>query len=79
MINVEVKSYIDLQQYCPDLKIGKPLVKVLTHKTKLGDLLVELKLPEEEKTAFVNGMWKEENYVLKDGDKITIFPAIGGG
>ena len=80
MINVEVRSYANLQQYSPNLKIGEPLVMVLNHETKLKDLLEELKLPKEEaNTVFVNGKWEGEHYILRDGDKIFIFPSIGGG
>lgn len=80
MINIEVRSYANLQQYSPNLKIGEPLVMVLNHETKLKDLLEELKLPKEEvNTVFVNGKWEGEHYILRDGDKIFIFPAIGGG
>lgn len=80
MITVEVRCYANLQQYCPDLKIAEPLVKVLNHETKLEDLLDEIRLPREDaNTVFVNGRWEEESYLLRDGDKIIIFPPIGGG
>ncbi len=45
-----------------------------------GNLFKKLKVPREEiKTTFVNGKWEEDNYFLKDGDRIGIFPPIGGG
>ena len=80
MITIEVRSYAALQQYNPKLKIGDPLAMGLNNETKLEDLLAELKLPKEEaNTVFVNGRWEGEHYILRDGDKIFIFPPIGGG
>ncbi|MCL0091886.1 MoaD/ThiS family protein [Dehalococcoidales bacterium] len=78
MITVEVRLYASLQKY--SLRRDEPLVIRLNDKAKLGDLLDELKIPKEEiKVALVNSKWEEENYLLQDGDRIGIFPPIGGG
>lgn len=80
MIEVEVRLYATLRKYHSDLGIGEPFVIALDDKAKLGNLLDELKIPKEEiKAAFVNGKWEEESYLLRDGDRIGIFPPIGGG
>ena len=80
MLTVEVRLYAALRKYHPSLGIGEPLVITLDDKAKLGNLLDELKLPKEEiKAVFVNGKWEEESYPLRDGDRIGIFPPIGGG
>ncbi|MCL0057672.1 MoaD/ThiS family protein [Dehalococcoidales bacterium] len=78
MITVEVRLYASLRKY--SLRRDEPLVIRLDDKAKLGDLLDELKIPKEEiKVALVNSKWEEENYLLRDGDRIGIFPPIGGG
>lgn len=80
MIKTEVRLYATLRKYHSELGIGEPLVLTLDGKAKLGNLLDELKIPKEEiKTIFVNGKWEEESYLLQDGDRIGIFPPIGGG
>ena len=80
MITIEVRLYATLRKYYPSLGIGEPLVMALDDKAKLGNLLNELKLPKEEvKMALVNGKWEDENYLLRDGDRIGIFSPIGGG
>ena len=80
MITIEVRLYATLRKYYPSLGIGEPLVMALDDKAKLGNLLNELKLPNEEiKIALVNGKWEEESYLLEDGDRIGLFSPIGGG
>lgn len=80
MITVEVRLYATLLKYRPGLGIGEPFFIKLDDKANLGNLFDELKIPNEEiKVAFVNGRWEAENYVLRDGDRIGIFPPIGGG
>ena len=80
MIEVEVRLYATLRRYRPGLGIGEPFVIALDDKAKLGNLLDELKIPREEiKATFVNGRWEEESCFLQTGDRIGIFPPIGGG
>ncbi len=80
MNTVEVRLYATLRKYYPDLEIGEALAIALNDKTKLGNLLDKLKLPREEITvAIVNGKREEESYLLRDGDRIGIFPLVGGG
>jgi len=80
MITVEVRLYASLGKYHPDLGSGEALIIELGDKTNLGNLLDELVLPKEEVAiAMVNGKREEESYLLRDGDRIGIFPAIAGG
>ena len=80
MNTVEVKLYADLRKYYPNLKISEALTITVDDKAKLGNLLDELKVPRKEITVvLVNGKQEEESYLLQDGDRIGIFPLIGGG
>ena len=46
----------------------------------VGDVLAEVGIPQEEvKIIFVNGRSSEFDTVLVDGDRVGIFPAVGGG
>jgi len=80
MIAVEVRLFASLRKYRPDLGIGECFIITLNDNANLGNLLDELKVPKEEvKAVFVNGRWEEEDYPLRDRDRIGIFPPIGGG
>lgn len=80
MITVEVRLYAGLMKYHPGLGIGEPLVITLDDKAKLGNLLDELMLPKEEVViAMVDGKSEEQSYLLQDGDRVGLFPFIGGG
>lgn len=46
----------------------------------VADLMVELNVPAHEvKLIFVNGVSAEPNRTLVDGDRVGLFPAVGGG
>ncbi|MBO8144249.1 MAG: MoaD/ThiS family protein [Thermodesulfobacterium sp.] len=52
----------------------------LPEGTKVIDVLNLLGIkPEEVAILLVNGMNAEPEYVLKDGDYISLFPPVGGG
>ena len=45
-----------------------------------ADLLARLGVPEGEvKTAFVNNRCRDEDYQLRDGDRVAFFPPVAGG
>lgn len=45
-----------------------------------ADLLTRLGVPEGEvKTAFVNNRCRDEDYQLRDGDRVAFFPPVAGG
>ena len=46
----------------------------------MGELLPLLDLKEEDvKILFINGMHVDLESVIQDGDRVGIFPAVGGG
>ncbi len=48
--------------------------------TALENLLDGLNIPEDEiAIAMVNGNREEEDYLLRDKDRVGLFPLIGGG
>lgn len=45
-----------------------------------SDLLTALHIPENiPKVILVNGMVKKEEYLLQEGDKVSVLPPIDGG
>jgi len=72
---ISVKSYATLRGYQPEdgaLEVEES-ASVNTVLQKLG------LPPEEAKVVFVNGRHASLDQVLKEGDKIALFPAVGGG
>ncbi len=72
---LEVKCYATLAKYQPsnqDFALGP--------QPTLRDLVVFLGIPELElKITFVNGVHVGMEHELHEGDRIGLFPAVGGG
>ncbi len=80
MITVHVKLFATLRQYRPGLGLGEAFPVELPARATVGDLVQKLGLPGDEvKIVFVNGLFRELNHVLADGDELGIFPPVGGG
>ncbi len=63
-----------------NLSSGTPFEVDLPEGATLADLLRALQVPAEEvKITFVNGLAQSEDWQLKDGDEVGIFPPIAGG
>ncbi len=76
-MKVEVNLYANLACYMPYEKRGS--MKISEGAT-IMTLLNQLNVPINDiKLIFLNGIRANVDEVLKDGDKIGIFPAIGGG
>jgi len=80
MNKVEIRLFASLRKYHPSSGDSEAFTMELGDKTSLGNLVDKLKIPRQEiGVLMVNGKWQKENYLLKDGDRIGIFPLIGGG
>ena len=77
---VKVKLFATLRKYLPDLELGSSTEVQVDPDTSIEQLYKNLGIPIEEiKLAYVNGIYREPEYILNDGDEIGIFPPIGGG
>lgn len=73
---VSIKLFATLAGYTPDQHEQYPIASGML----LAELLVELGIPQDEvKIAFVNSRKVTFDTPLKDGDRIGVFPAVGGG
>ncbi len=45
----------------------------------LDDLMIGLELPENTEVVIVNDIYVKPDYLLQDGDRVTIFPFLAGG
>ena len=80
MATVEVRLYASLRKYHPNRGSSEALIIELDDKANLANLVDKLKIPKEEiAITMVNGRQEEKSYLLQEGDRIGLFPLIGGG
>lgn len=73
---IQIKLFATLAARLPahadDYPIGE--------KTSVRDVVQALEIPEKNaKLVFVNGEKRSLDTLLKDGDRLGIFPPVGGG
>lgn len=83
-MQVEVRLFATLRKYLPAREIGEPSLVKLGGAggggAKVSDLLAKLGIPPGEAfVIMVNGRRQELGWTLQDGDRVGIFPPVGGG
>ena len=74
--HVQIKLFATLQRFMP-ASAGNYAIET---GTTIRTLLQELDLPENKaKLIFIDGIKAELTTVLKGGERIGIFPPVGGG
>nr|NJM02052.1 MoaD/ThiS family protein [Desulfobacula sp.] len=76
MINIDLNLFVTLSGYLPE-----------HHKcfeihgdTTVEKLIRDLGIPDElVKLIFINGKRQDRTYRLKQGDRVGLFPPVGGG
>jgi len=77
---IEVRLYATLRRYAPAEAPAGVFSKVVAENTDLGGLLTVVGIkPEQVHLLMVNGTHAELDNVLHDGDRVGLFPPIGGG
>jgi molybdopterin synthase sulfur carrier subunit len=77
---VQVKLFATLRRHYPHLGIGEAMSVELANGATVGQLIERIHLPATEvKVIFVNGIVRQDQHALGDGDQVGIFPAVGGG
>ncbi len=79
-MKVELRLYASLAAFMPEQTGGRSLTMEVSDGTTVRDLLQQLKLPKKEiKVIFLNGVHASDGDILKEGDRVGIFPAVAGG
>ena len=74
--HVEIKLFATLQKFMPAAAENY----TIEEGTSIRTLLRQLDIPEEKaKLIFIDGLKAELTTVLKGGERIGIFPPVGGG
>ncbi len=76
MIKIDLKLFVTLAKYHPH---GGGMHEV-QEGTCVDDLVRALNIPRETvKLIFINGRKAEGDQILADGDRLGLFPPVGGG
>jgi molybdopterin converting factor small subunit len=77
-MQVEVQLYANLRKYAPE---KDPLLLLdLDDGARVSDILRTLRIGEDvELVLLVNGRPGKKDGVLRDGDRIVMFPPVAGG
>lgn len=73
---IQLKLFANLQNFMPPTADNFAIEAGLT----IGDLLTRLDIPEDKiKLVFVDGVRAELTTILDGGERVGIFPPVGGG
>ena len=73
---IQIKLFATLQKFMPESAENY----AIESGTTVRNLIQQLDLPEDKiKLIFVNGVKAELTSALKGGERIGIFPPVGGG
>lgn len=79
-MQVEVRVFSGLEVFIPGTTFGQVIPVRITEGFTGRELLKKLNIPEEKVYTFlVNGAHKNFEVTLNDGDRVSLFPAVGGG
>jgi sulfur-carrier protein len=77
-MKVEVQLFATLRKYGPSCE--GPLAVDLSEGDAVVKMLEALRIPHDvEKVILVNGRPAEPDTVLREGDKVVLFPPVTGG
>ena len=74
--HIQIRLFSTLKRFYPDPKKPYPITPGMSVK----DILNRLKVPFDDiKLVFINGKKADFQTTLKGGERVGIFPPIGGG
>ncbi len=79
-MDIELHLYATLAKYLPTDATSKTAHITLATGQTVQDLITGLGIPENTvKLIFINGVHGKTDTVLKHGDRVGLFPPVGGG
>lgn len=79
-MKIEIHLFASLAKYLPENAKNKTCIIELSDHSVVSDLIKKMKVPDHAiKLIFLNGIHASRSSVLKDGDRVGIFPPVGGG
>ena len=78
-MKIELRLYASLSVYMPEINSATGIVDI-GQGTRIRELLEQLKVPADSvKIIFLNGVHAKGDEILKEGDRIGVFPPVAGG
>ncbi len=79
-MEIEVRLFATFRDYLPAGSSTFSFKKVLDKPTTVREIIDELRLPEQiPKIIIINGNHSTAEYILQNGDVLSIFPPVAGG
>ena len=80
-MRIEVRLYASLARYMPAQGTkGFPEMMEVAEGLTIQELLQQLKVPVDSvKVIFLNGLHASGDQVLRQGDRVGVFPPVAGG
>jgi molybdopterin synthase sulfur carrier subunit len=79
-MEIQLNLYASLNRYLPDNDSRRSRMLKVREGTRVQDLLDQIKIPMDVvKIIFVNGVHASGETILKDGDRLGVFPPVAGG
>ncbi|MBT8358417.1 MAG: MoaD/ThiS family protein [Desulfobacterales bacterium] len=79
-MKVEVNLYATLKKYMNKETFGQSSTIDADDGLCVEDMIQQLKIPSDlVKLIFINGVHGKRDTILKDGDRLGLFPPVGGG
>jgi sulfur carrier protein ThiS len=76
MIKITLKLFVTLSKYLPQDNEALEI----SEQTTVEDLMADLGIPGDlVKLIFVNGKRENRDCLLRQGDRVGLFPPVGGG
>jgi len=74
--HIQVKLFASLQEFTPPSSDNYPIAE----DSSIHSILEKLSVPSEKaKLIFINGVKADLSATLKGGERVGIFPPVGGG
>ena len=78
-MKIELRLFASLSVYMPETISAESIVDV-KEGIRIQELLEQFNVPlDSVKIIFVNGVHAERDEILKEGDRVGIFPPVAGG
>ncbi|MFO8112947.1 MAG: MoaD/ThiS family protein [Desulfosalsimonadaceae bacterium] len=79
-MKIELYLYATLAKYLPENTGPRSATLDVDENARIRDVVDRLRIPEKSiKLVFVNGVHGQMDTVVNDGDRVGLFPPVGGG
>lgn len=80
MLQIEVRLFCGLESCVHGTRFGQPIAIEIPEGTNGFGLLEKLNIPREKAfSLMVNGVRRDFYDYFSEGDRVSIFPPVGGG